>query len=310
MTAIKPRARLIIDNDFSGDPDGLFQLVHHVLSPSLDIRLVVGSHLGAVPGWDPGPDSAGQAAALVQEWLALLDRPDIPVLAGSNTPMAAPDAPAVTAAAQALVAEAMRDDTDLPLYVGLGGSLTTLASAYRLEPAIAGRLTAIWIGGPEYHGYPAPPGSAATEYNLSADIAAAQVVFASDLPLWQIPRKTYRQLLVGTVELEAKVRPLGEVGRRLCATLDHFAELGLPRAEVYCLGDSGLVAVTALQTLFEADAAACDWEYQPAPTIDATGNYAAPASGARDIRVFTWLDTRLLFEDMYAKLAALAALKP
>lgn len=30
-----PRMRVIIDNDFSGDPDGLFQLAHHLLSPSV-----------------------------------------------------------------------------------------------------------------------------------------------------------------------------------------------------------------------------------------------------------------------------------
>lgn len=28
----EPRIRVIVDNDFGGDPDGLFQLVHQVLS--------------------------------------------------------------------------------------------------------------------------------------------------------------------------------------------------------------------------------------------------------------------------------------
>ena len=35
---VKPRMRVIIDNDLGGDPDGLFQLAHHVLSPSVEIR--------------------------------------------------------------------------------------------------------------------------------------------------------------------------------------------------------------------------------------------------------------------------------
>ncbi len=35
-----PRYRVISDNDYSGDPDGLFQLVHVLLSPSLDVRLM------------------------------------------------------------------------------------------------------------------------------------------------------------------------------------------------------------------------------------------------------------------------------
>jgi hypothetical protein len=33
-----PRLRVIIDNDFAGDPDGLLQLAHHLLSPGGDPR--------------------------------------------------------------------------------------------------------------------------------------------------------------------------------------------------------------------------------------------------------------------------------
>ena len=35
------RYSVIIDNDFMGDPDGLFQLVHHALSSSCDINLLL-----------------------------------------------------------------------------------------------------------------------------------------------------------------------------------------------------------------------------------------------------------------------------
>jgi len=30
---VKPRMRVMIDNDLGGDPDGLFQLAHHLMSP-------------------------------------------------------------------------------------------------------------------------------------------------------------------------------------------------------------------------------------------------------------------------------------
>jgi hypothetical protein len=39
LAAITPRQRIIIDNDFGGDPDGLFQLAHHLASPSVEIAL-------------------------------------------------------------------------------------------------------------------------------------------------------------------------------------------------------------------------------------------------------------------------------
>ena len=35
------RARVIIDNDFSGDPDDFYQLVHHLLSPTVEIPFIV-----------------------------------------------------------------------------------------------------------------------------------------------------------------------------------------------------------------------------------------------------------------------------
>ena len=31
---IQPRSRVILDNDYAGDPDGLFQTAHHLLSPT------------------------------------------------------------------------------------------------------------------------------------------------------------------------------------------------------------------------------------------------------------------------------------
>jgi hypothetical protein len=49
---VTPRMRVIVDNDFSGDPDGLFQLTHILLSPSVEIRAIIGSHLKAGDGFD------------------------------------------------------------------------------------------------------------------------------------------------------------------------------------------------------------------------------------------------------------------
>ena len=38
-TPLSPRMRVVIDNNYSGDPDGLLQLLHHALSPSVGIRV-------------------------------------------------------------------------------------------------------------------------------------------------------------------------------------------------------------------------------------------------------------------------------
>ncbi len=72
--------------------------------------------------------------------------------------------------------------------------------------------------------------------------------------------------------------------------------------ETYILGDSPLVLLTALQSSFEADPSSSRYSLVPAPAIDDAGLYKFN-SNARNIRVYTDLDLRLMFEDFFLKLA-------
>ena len=65
------RMRVIIDNDFGGDPDGLFQLAHHLLSPSVEICGIIGSPLTPEAGFDNGGNSAEKACQKARELMAL-----------------------------------------------------------------------------------------------------------------------------------------------------------------------------------------------------------------------------------------------
>ena len=67
-----PRYRVISDNDYSGDPDGLFQLVHMLLSPSLDVRAVIGSHLAVGDSLDSSTRQAANAVARAETVLRLM----------------------------------------------------------------------------------------------------------------------------------------------------------------------------------------------------------------------------------------------
>lgn len=306
-----PRARVIIDNDFSGDPDDLYQVVHHVLSPSVEIRAVIGSHLTPGDVLDPGPGTAAHAVQQVGELFDVmgLDAEGF-VHEGADEALLGRDKPHDTPAARAIIAEAMRDD-DRPLYVACGGGLTDLASAWLLEPAIAQRLTVIWIGGPEHPGLASPwPEIGDPEYNLAIDVVAGQVVFNdSDLPLWVVPRDMYRQCLVSDIELRRRVATRGALGRYLYEALQRVDRLtwaaGERRAETYALGDSPLVLLTALQSYFQPDATSSDFTEVPAPELDDRGALV-PRPDGRPIRVFTRVDTRLMFEDMFLKLEAFA----
>jgi purine nucleosidase len=310
---VPARARVIIDNDFSGDPDGLLQLAHHLLSPSVDIRAVIGSHLRPGDPFDPSEVTADNAARAALDVVALVGLEGrVPVVAGSNVGLADRATPIRSAATDAIIAEAMRDDTELPLYLAFGAGLTELASAWLLEPRIAERVTLVWIGGPEHAGLAVPPpGSTGPEYNLNIDLVAGQVVFGdSGIPIWQIPRNAYRQTLLSTAELITRVGAAGPLGEHLERAITQVSTMagrhGIHLGETYICGDSPLVLLTALQSAFEADPSSSDYVVRPTPGFDDEGGYIDGA-GVRDMRVYTRLDVRLMFEDLFAKLALVAS---
>src|SRR4249919_1795510 len=107
--AVKPRMRIIIDNDFGGDPDGLFQLVHHLLSPSVEIRGIIGSHLRAGDGFDPSKETATNAKKKIEEVLGIMNLgKTFPVYQGSNFALENDSTAQKSDAANAIIKEAMR----------------------------------------------------------------------------------------------------------------------------------------------------------------------------------------------------------
>ena len=306
--AAAPRARVIIDNDFSGDPDDLFQLVHHLLSPSVEIRLIVASHLRHDDFFDPSGRSAENAYIVARDVFGRMGLASTNVIVqGSNEALIDRTTPRSSPAVAAIIAEVMRTDASSPLFYVAGGGLTDLASAYLVEPRIAERMTVVWIGGAEHDGLAvAPPNAMPIEYNLLIDLVAGQVVFTdSPLAIWQVPRDVYRQCLVSDAELRLRVAATGPLGRymydevaRLVSTIgDHLGGA----AETYALGDSPLVLLTALQSIFEPDPTSSRYVERPTPGIASDGSYTE-AGNPRPMRIYTWVDTRLMFEDFYLKL--------
>jgi inosine-uridine nucleoside N-ribohydrolase len=304
---IKSRVRVIIDNDFGGDPDGLFQLVHHLLSPSVEIKAVIGSQ-NYKYGFYGFPRDAAYACKQVTEVLTIMKLTDkIKVYEGASRSMTDRNTPIESEGAKAIVREAMNDDKK-PLYIVCGAGLTNIASAYLMEPKIADRIILVWIGGPEYSGLGIiPPKTNNPEYNLGIDSKAAQTIYnISNIPIWQIPRNTYRQALYSYSELVYKMKQNGTVGNFLIKKLDDLFQLSNNSlGEAYVLGDSPLVLLTALQSSWEADPSSCKYELRNAPEINDLGLYNEKTK-KRQIRVYTQLDTRLMLDDLVAKLSILS----
>lgn len=304
---VKPRVRVIIDNDFGGDPDGLFQLAHHILSPSVEIKGIIGSqHYKG--GFYGSSETATYACTQVKELLSIMRLTGkLPVYEGGASGLTDIKAPVISEGAKAIVKEAMREDTRMPLYVVCGAGLTNIASAYLIEPRIAKRIILVWIGGAEYQGLAIPPPHGKNpEYNLGIDIKASQVIFNdSDIPVWQIPRDAYRQALYSYPELVYKIKTKGITGKFLVEKLEDLMKRAKRSlGEAYVLGDSPLVLLTALQTSWEADPASSKYVIKSAPRINDSGLYEETSEG-RKVRVYTNLDTRLMLDDLVAKLALL-----
>lgn len=304
---VKPRYRVIVDNDFGGDPDGLFQLVHHLLSPSVEIRGIIGSHLRKGDPFDASDQTANNAVKKVEEVLKIMQLTgSIPVYQGANGALVNMETPQNSAAADAIIKEAMSDDKR-PLFVVCGAGLTDLASAYLKHPSIAERLTLVWIGGPEYPNLATPPpGYSSVEYNLNIDINAVRVVFnKSAMPIWQVPRNAYRQTLMSYAELLTKLEPQGAIGQYLAGEITELmkraTDFDLLMGETYIMGDSPLVLLTALQSSFEADPSSSDYVLMPSPLVNEQGLYEMNHQG-RNIRIYNKLDNRLMFEDFFGKL--------
>lgn len=297
------KIRVIVDNDFSGDPDGLFQLTHLLLSPSVDVRAIIGSHIAPKDFIDPTDSQANNAAQKAKEVMQLLKiKNNIPIVAGSNKAMVNDSTPSISNATNIIINEALRTDTKMPLYILCGAGLTEVASALLKQPNIAGKFIIVWIGGPEYTDAIAPPKASKIEYNLNIDIAAAMSVFnRSNVSIWQIPRNAYRQVIISHAQLLVNVKPKGTIGNYLYQELFKLMNKLGKIGETYILGDSPLVLLTALQTYFEADPASSFYQLKNAPLITKDGQYINNQDG-RKIRVYHHLDVALLLNDFFAKL--------
>lgn len=306
-------ARVISDNDYCGDPDGLFQLAHHVLCRSVRIPLIIGSHLPTA--FSSGHDAA-DSATRARDLLRIMGLSDtLKPISGAERPITSIAAWKPSPATQAIVQEAMRTDAPEPLIYAAGAGLTELALAWLAEPRIGKRIKLIWIGGNAHAGFGTSSArNSAPEFNFSIDPLAAQVIFnQSDIEIWQVPSDQYRTMLFGAGELD-ELGTFGPLGAHLKAAVDAVPEMfakipGLPtvpRTDAYVLGDSPLVTLSALVTPFAPDPASSRCTIMPTPTINPDGSYTTRPSG-RPMRVYTNLDTGLTFRDMMAKFRMLAA---
>ena len=282
--------RVIVDTDAANEGDDQFAVVHAMLSPKFDNVGFIAAHYGT----GRHADSMERSFSELQR---IFDAASCPykdlIVHGAPHPMPDKATAVPSEGSRLIIEEAMKDDPR-PLYAIFLGPLTDLASAYLEEPRIAGRLTAIWIGGGTY-----PHGS--IEFNLGNDVNAVNAVFASKLDLWQVPKNVYEMMSVSFAELQLKLKGKNRIGDFLFDQLmeeawkDTSIKNAFRTGETWVLGDSPAVGLILYEHRWEFD-------WVNAPVIGASQEYI-PSLINHPIRVYRRIDSRLILEDMYAKIA-------
>lgn len=277
-------ARVIVDNDFAGDPDGLVALAHQLLAEKTRTVMATVSRLDPKLSTYPVGTTTTEGAKLAKQLTDQIPAASwVPIFAGRDGAKQGPPSPA----ARAIVAEAMRDDP-LPLIFTCGGPLTNLADALDLEPRIAERMSVVWIGGGNW-----PDGG--WEYNLATDIEAARkIIETTKMPFSQVPQGAYRLMQMSVAELAADMRTISPLGRWLYDRFTSppaFVDLG----GTWPMGDSPLAMITALTT------ESSRYTDRLARRILPDCSYGQEITG-RTIRVFDTVDARLIWADFLARL--------
>ena len=290
------KLRIIVHTDCKNEADDQFALAHHLMTPKFVITGILGGHFNMVPR-EYGDGNTVKAS--VDEINLVLDlmglKGQYPVLEGASRALQDENTPIPSPASDFIIKEAMKDENK-PLFIVMLGAITDLASAILVEPEICGKMTAIWIGGGQY-----PDGG--FEFNCKQDIAAANIVMNSSIPLWQVPKNVYKQMAVSLAELQVRVKPYGKIGKYLfdqmvafnekCANISHW-----PHGEIWGLGDNPTVSVL-LEEMERKDL----YDMIPAPNISYKEDMKYEHNGRnRKIKVYNKIDSRLCMEDFYAKL--------
>jgi inosine-uridine nucleoside N-ribohydrolase len=240
LTFPKNKVRIVIDTDTFNEVDDQFAIVHALLSPEkLQLEALYAApfhnHLSSSPG--DGMEKS------FEEILTLFGRmnrsPDGLVYKGSRHYFN-PENLERSDAVDDLIQRALASK-DEALYVVAIAAISNVATAIMLEPRIIENIVVVWLGG---HSLTWPH---TKEFNLNQDVAGANVLFDSGVPLVLVPCMGVTSHLTTTVaELERFVAPCGPIGEFLTRRVkdhhpNHFAwakELWDIAAVAYLLDDS------------------------------------------------------------------------
>ena len=283
------RIRVLVDTDAKNEADDQYAIMHHLLSPMLDVCGIVAAHFESkalVPG-----ETMEKSYREVLRVLELAEIDDVPALRGCVFPLKdkgdAPDSEGV----RLIIEQAKQPGR---LYIAVQGAMTNVAAALNRAPEIAENIVVLWNGGGPY-----PQGR--PEFNVMQDPEAVRAVLDSGAEVWQTDQSVYSSLEVTLAELRRRVYPCGAIGRYLYEQLveenhrEYNSSFLLRTGENWTLGDNTTAAVL-LMNRFRGH-----WPMRRAPIIADDLTYRENPAG-KLIRVYDSIDVRMTLDDLFSKL--------
>ncbi len=183
---------IILDTDAYNEVDDQFCLAYCMRSPDR-VRLLSVNAAPFLNDRSVSPaDGMEKSYQEIFKVMKLVDpEANIPVWRGSDRFLENKQTPVESPAADNII-RTVTESREPVLIVAIG-AITNVASALIKRPELAKETAVIWLGGCALHA------NDTTEFNMMQDIAAAQVVFDSGIPLVQIPCEGVCTEMVTTV---------------------------------------------------------------------------------------------------------------
>lgn len=252
---------VVIDTDTYNEIDDQFALVYAIKSPeAINLKAIY-----AAPFHNERSTGAANGMELsfaeIGKILEMTGRSDLlgSSFRGSEQFLPDEDTAVGSDAVTDLLRRSEAYSIDNPLYVIALGAITNIASALLLDKTLHERIVVIWLGG---HALDWPD---TREFNMAQDVAAARVLFKSQVPLVQLP-------CMGVVSAFTLTEPdmkawLG--GRN--TVCDYLVNATIAEAKSYVqshVWSRVIWDVTAVAWLISADFMSDRLEYAPLPQYD------------------------------------------
>lgn len=242
-------------------------LVHQLLSPKFEVEGIVAYGRGN--------------SSKLKEFLEFMKLDHYRVLEGN-------EGQGELSAGAEFIAQRAAVDDERPLYLAAYGALTDIAQAIKIYPKAEEMMTIVWCGGAAW-----PCGG--YESHLAEDIKAANYVMGSQTRLWQLPDQLYGQIKLTAAEAINRLSAFGAQGK-------YIAEEIVKRIRnnnCFCLEIPAEAVVGAMINPFDHS-----YECMPAPHINHQMYYVRNQY-RRPVRVYNFIDSRMLLEDFYSKISLL-----